>query len=469
MIKFYNTIERKKVDFNTIVKNQVSLYTCGPTVYNFAHIGNFRAYIFEDLLRRTLEFCGYKVNHIMNLTDIDDKTINKANSESIPLTDFTNKYIKAFHEDVSRLNILPAHQYPRATEFIDGMIDMIENLEGKGYTYTTDDGSVFFKISNYKDYGKLANLQLEDLVLGERVENDEYEKEEMRDFALWKSYKEEEGDIFWESPWGKGRPGWHIECSVMSTYYLGDHFDIHCGGVDNIFPHHENEIAQSCCASGKKFVNYWLHNEHLLVDNQKMSKSLGNFYTIRDLIDKGFSPESIRYTLISTHYRQKLNFTLEKLKNSQKSINKIKEVKRRVGLIEKNKATGENFENISSKMIVKFTDCLKNDLNISGALGEIFIWINKIFKELDDENISSKGRTNIIDALNLVDNILGILDVDSSLSDSGDAEKISNLLNERKKARDQKDWALADKIREEIDNLGYVVEDTDQGPIIKRK
>ena len=466
MIKFYNTIDRKKVDFTPMVDGKISLYTCGPTVYNFAHIGNFRAYIFEDLLRRTLEFCDYEVLHVMNLTDIDDKTINKANLEKIPLKKFTDKYIAAFYEDVEALNILPAHHYPRATEFIDGMIDMIQDLESKGYTYTTEDGSVFFKISQYKDYGRLANLQVEDLLLGERVENDEYEKEEMRDFALWKSYKKEEGDIFWESPWGKGRPGWHIECSVMSTHYLGNHFDIHCGGVDNIFPHHENEIAQSCCATDEKFVNYWLHNEHLLVDNQKMSKSLGNFYTIRDLIEKGYTPQSIRYTLLSTHYRQKLNFTLDKLTNSQKSINKIKELKRRVKLITDDKIEGRDFKDESSKMILDFSNCLKNDLNISGALGEMFIWINLVFKELDADNVSFAGSLLIVEALESIDRVLGILESENNI-ENGD--KIADLLEKRAEARRNKDWNFADKIREEIDALGYVVEDTDQGPIIKRK
>ena len=466
MIKFYNTIDRKKVDFTPMVDGKISLYTCGPTVYNFAHIGNFRAYIFEDLLRRTLEFCDYEVLHVMNLTDIDDKTINKANLEKIPLKEFTDKYIAAFYEDVEALNILPAHHYPRATDFIDGMIDMIQDLESKGYTYTTEDGSVFFKISQYKDYGRLANLQVEDLLLGERVENDEYEKEEMRDFALWKSYKKEEGDIFWESPWGKGRPGWHIECSVMSTHYLGNHFDIHCGGVDNIFPHHENEIAQSCCATDEKFVNYWLHNEHLLVDNQKMSKSLGNFYTIRDLIEKGYTPQSIRYTLLSTHYRQKLNFTLDKLTNSQKSINKIKELKRRVKLITDDKIEGRDFKDESSKMILDFSNCLKNDLNISGALGEMFIWINLVFKELDADNVSFAGSLLIVEALESIDRVLGILESENNI-ENGD--KIADLLEKRAEARRNKDWNFADKIREEIDALGYVVEDTDQGPIIKRK
>tara|TARA_Y100001970_G_C13962654_1_gene713964 strand:- start:122 stop:886 length:765 start_codon:yes stop_codon:yes gene_type:complete len=254
----------------------------------------------------------------------------------------------------------------------------------------------------------------------------------------------------------------------MSSHYLGNHFDIHCGGVDNIFPHHENEIAQSRCATGEKFVNYWLHNEHLLVDNQKMSKSLGNFYTIRDLIDKGFSPEAIRYTLISTHYRQKLNFTLEKLKSSQKSINKIKELKRRTFLIDQSCTSGEDFDKDSSEMIRNFSNCLENDLNISGALGEVFIWANKIFKYLDENNISASGRANILKSLDMIDKVLGFIGADHSSTAQHD-EKIQSLLKKRKEARKSKDWSLADKIRQEIDELGYIVEDTNEGPIVKRK
>ena len=277
-MQFYNTLNRKKEEFQPIEKGKVTLYTCGPTVYDFAHIGNFRAYMFEDLLRRLLEYSGLDVLHVMNITDIDDKTIKKSIEEGKSLKDFTDQYTSSFFEDVETLNILPAHHYPRATEFIAPMIKTIQKLEEKGFAYTTDDCSVFFKISQFPDYGKLAHLDPEQLKSGQRVEDDEYEKEEGRDFALWKGYKAEDGDVFWDSPWGKGRPGWHIECSVMSTYYLGNHFDIHCGGVDNIFPHHENEIAQSQCAHGKdSFANYWLHNGFLTVSGEKMSKSLNNF------------------------------------------------------------------------------------------------------------------------------------------------------------------------------------------------
>ncbi len=464
MIKFHNTIKRKKEAFQEIDMNKISLYTCGPTVYDYAHIGNFRAYIFEDLLRRFLEAKGYNVLHIMNITDIDDKTIRRSIEENLSLSEFTNLYTDAFHEDVKALNILPAHNYPRATEFIDQMIDIIKQLESKGYTYITADGSVFFKISKFKEYGKLANLNPDQLKVGERVEQDEYGKEEGRDFALWKGHKEEDGDVFWDSPWGKGRPGWHIECSAMSMHYLGEHFDIHCGGVDNIFPHHENEIAQSCAFSDKKFVNYWLHNEHLMVESEKMSKSLGNFYTFRQLIDKGVSPESIRYTLLSIHYRQKLNFTFDKIKASQKAINKLRELKRRVNLI--NATDGSEYKNECKKMVELFLGELSDDLNISGALGQLFIWVNKTFALIDDNKLSKNSIEHINAALNEIDSIIGIIDFDN---DNTLDEEINKLICERNEARDSKDWEKADEIRDKIYNLGFIIEDSSDGTIWKKR
>ena len=465
MIRFYNTISRKKENFTPIVNGEVSLYTCGPTVYDYAHIGNFRAYIFEDLLRRFLEAKNFKVQHIMNITDIDDKTIRRSIDEKLSLTNFTNKYTDAFHEDVEALNILPAHNYPRATEFIDEMIDIIKGLESKGYTYLTEDGSVFFKISKFKEYGRLANLDPEQLKVGERVEQDEYGKEEGRDFALWKGYKEGEGEIYWESPWGKGRPGWHIECSAMSMHYLGDHFDIHCGGVDNIFPHHENEIAQSCAFSDNKFVNYWMHNEHLMVESEKMSKSLGNFYTFRQLIDRGISPEAIRYTLISIHYRQKLNFTFDKVQASQKAINKLRELKRRVNLIDN--ADGLDYVPECRTMVKSFLDTLSDDLNISGALGQLFIWVNKTFSLIDNNALSASSKVNIVNALDKVDSIIGV--VNYSVKDSSIDQKIEKLIKMRDEARSKKDWSKADEIRNKIYDLGVVIEDTSEGTIWKKR
>ena len=465
MIKFYNTKSRKREEFKPIEEGKVGLYTCGPTVYDFAHIGNFRAYIFEDLLRRFLELSGYDVNHIMNITDIDDKTIRRSIEENRSLQDFTDEYVKSFHEDVATLRLLPAHEYPRATEFIPQMLEMVGQLEEKGFTYTTQDGSVFFKISEFDGYGSLAKLDPDQLRAGERVENDEYGKEEGRDFALWKGHKDSESNISWESPWGNGRPGWHLECSAMSTHYLGNHFDIHCGGVDNIFPHHENEIAQSCAATGEKFVNYWLHNEHLLVESQKMSKSEGNFYTLRQLLDKGYSPESLRYTLISTHYRQKLNFTFDKIKSSQKCVNKLRELKRRALIIDA-EANGRDIEKLSTDMLNKFMEKLGDDLNISGALGELFVWVNDIFSLLDNDDVSASGAGAILATLNTIDLILCVI---NDTCDDEPSEEIDALIVARNEARANKDWSKADGIRDKLDALGVVLEDTQSGTIWKRK
>ena len=312
-ILFYNSLTREKEVFKPINANEVGMYSCGPTVYNYAHIGNFRAYIFSDLLRRVLEDYGYNVKLVMNLTDVDDKTIKNSKENHISLNDYTKKYKEAFFEDIKTLGIKKATVNPAATDHIKEMIDIIELLKKNGHTYESD-GSVYFKISTFPQYGELANLDKQELLDGAsgRVLNDEYDKENASDFVLWKAYTEDDGDVYWDSPFGKGRPGWHIECSAMSCKYLGKHFDIHTGGVDNKFPHHENEIAQNEAAFNEKFVNYWLHCEHLIVDGEKMSKSKGNFYTLRDLLDKGLSPEAIRYSLINSHYRKQLNFTYQK-------------------------------------------------------------------------------------------------------------------------------------------------------------
>jgi len=463
-MKFYNTLNHQKEEFKPIEPGKVTLYTCGPTVYDFAHIGNLRAFLFEDILRRYLEFEDLEVLHIMNITDIDDKAIRRSQEENRNLIDFTDEYTEAFFEDLKTLNMVSAHHYPRATEFITQMIETIKILESKGFTYTANDGSVFFKIAQFPEYGKLAHLNPDQLKSGERVEEDEYEKEEGRDFALWKGYKPSDGDVCWDSPWGKGRPGWHIECSVMSTHYLGDHFDIHCGGVDNIFPHHENEIAQSCAASGETFVNYWLHNEHLLVEGQKMSKSAGNFYTLRDILEKGYSPEAIRYTLISTHYRSKLNFTFDKVSASQKCINKLRELKRRLQRIEDD-GSEENPNKDTEDMLSKLSDKLGDDLNISGALGELFVWVNSLFVQLDGKALDCGSAKGALSALYLVDTVLGVL------SDTGEEvdENIQQLIDIRNKARAEKDWSKADEVRDKLDKMGIVLDDTSDGTIWKKK
>ncbi len=463
MITFYNTLNRKKEEFISLEKGKVGLYTCGPTVYNYAHVGNFRAYMFEDLLRRFLEFSGFDVHHVMNITDIDDKTIRRANEEKVSLNEVTDKYTAIFHDDIRTLKILPAHNYPRATDYVKKMINLIQVLEKKGVAYKTGDGSVFFKISEYPEYGKLANLDPDSQKVGKRVENDEYGKEEARDFALWKAKKKEDGNIFWNSPWGEGRPGWHLECSVMSMDLLGEHFDIHCGGVDNIFPHHENEIAQSCAATNSAFVNVWLHNKHLLVNGDKMSKSLGNFYKIPELIEKGYSAESIRYTLLSTHYRQELNFTFEKLKASQKAINRLRELRRRLLCVDLE--SNGSVEEKCNKMIADFRKTLGEDLNISGALGVLFIWVNEVFLLLDNNKISRKSAECAINTLCTIDSILNVVECPEEILDCN----IDELIQQRVDARANKDWAKADEIRVELDALGVVLEDTSNGTIWKRK
>ena len=464
MIKFYNTKTRKREEFKPIEEGKVGLYTCGPTVYDFAHIGNFRAYIFEDLLRRFLSLSGFEVYHVMNITDIDDKTIRRSIEENRSLQDFTDEYVKSFHEDVATLRLLPAHEYPRATEFIPQMLDMVGQLEKKGFTYTTQDGSVFFKISEFDGYGSLAKLDPDQLRSGERVENDEYGKEEGRDFALWKGHKDSESNISWESPWGNGRPGWHLECSAMSTYYLGNHFDIHCGGVDNIFPHHENEIAQSCggCNENKnpkKYVKYWIHNSLINMEGEKMSKSLGNILYVHDLVKK-YPGEVLRLALLSTHYRQPLNWNSSIIEQCQSILDRLYRT-----LHSSNCLTQEG--SLDSEIL----EALCDDLNTSKALAEINSIANQLSKaKTNQDRIHLKSR--LLESANL----LGILQQNPakwlgylSSEESVDEKLIQKLIDKRNKARTDKNFDLADDIRRELNNMNIEIEDTPDGTIWRNK
>ncbi len=466
-IRFYNTISREKEKFEPLEAGKVRIYTCGPTVYDFAHIGNYRTFIFEDLLRRYLEYRDYEVIQAMNLTDVDDNTIRRSQEREISLTALTDEFKSAFHADLKTLNMQPAHHYPEATEYVDEMIHMISDLETKGYAYKAEDGSVYFNIEKYKQYGKLANLNPEEMVAGGRVADDSYDKEGVRDFALWKGYKPEDGDVQWDSPWGKGRPGWHIECSVMSTELLGTHFDIHCGGVDNIFPHHENEIAQSVCATGEDFVNYWLHSEYLLVDNKKMSKSLNNFYTLRDLLDQGYPAEAIRWMLITTHYRQKLNFSVARLDEALKAVNRLREFKAKLVAYE-----GDGTDHASEQISTagsEFTRAMDDDLNISGGLAAIFDlvrWGNRVMVEL---TLSQKGAGDITALLQGFDHVLGVLDMESGLDVEVDEALIASKIADRKAARANKDFATSDAIRDELLALGIELIDTPDGTKWKLK
>jgi len=462
-IHFYNTLTRHKDEFKPITPGKVGMYTCGPTIYNFAHIGNFRAYMFEDLLRRYLEYRGFEVKHIMNLTDVEDKLIRTCRETGDPLKKITDFYAKSFFEDIDTLGIQRAHVYPAATDHIREMVDLIKTLRDKGHTYEQD-GSIYFKLSTFLEYGKLSNMQMEDLRAGAsgRVDADEYEAEEARDFALWKAWDEQDGAVFWETELGKGRPGWHIECSAMSIKYLGPHFDIHCGGIDNMFPHHENEIAQAQCATGEQFVNYWLHCAHLMVDGRKMSKSFGNFYTLRDLVEKGLDPQAIRYTLLATHYRQPANFTIESVEAAAQALRRIRDFRIR---LEEVKGDSDTLETECRECEDTFIKEMDDDLNISGALGAVFNFIRDVNKKLDDGAIGSRGAANALALFDRLDHVTGVF---KPKTEATVPQEILDLVAERQQARRNKDFNTSDAIRKKLAAEGWVIEDTPDGVRVKR-
>lgn len=462
MIRFFNTLSGKLEPFRAITDGEVKLYTCGPTVYDYAHIGNFRAYMFEDLLKRFLVFMDYRVTHVMNITDVDDKTINGANAEGITLQEYTKKYIDSFFEDIDTLRIARADHYPKATEHIPEMVKMIKGLLDKGYAYEKD-GSVYFSIAKFPDYGRLSKINLEELKPGERIESDEYEKESANDFALWKHKKE--GEPFWETEIGPGRPGWHIECSVMSSKYLGETFDIHCGGTDNMFPHHENEIAQSEAYFGKKFVNYWLHCRHLIVDGEKMSKSKDNFYMLKDLLQKNIDPVVLRFLLLSTHYRKMLNFTFESLDQANASLQRIKDFLYEL----KNHPFKEGESKAVSKIIDRtrknFAEGLSDDLNISVALRALFDMVREINSLIAKNKVFSQDAEKLMNLIHSIDSVLDVLPEEKQ--ELLPAE-ITKKIEEREKARKDKDFESADRIRDELLDLGIILEDTKDGVRWKR-
>lgn len=460
-IYFFNTLTRRKEKFVPLEKGKVKMYTCGPTVYDFAHIGNFRAFVFEDLLRRWLEYCGYKVIHVMNITDVDDKTIAAARKKGISLREYTEHYTRAFFEDITALNIEKAHYYPRATEHIPEMVALIKKLLEKGYAYRGEDGSIYYDISKFKDYGKLSKIRVKELKPGARVKVDEYGKEEAHDFALWKAWDEEDGDVFWETELGKGRPGWHIECSAMSMKYLGETFDIHCGGVDNIFPHHENEIAQSEAATGKQFVRYWLHNEYLLVEGRKMSKRFGNYYTLRDLLAKGYDPKAIRYLLMSTHYRQQLNFTFEGLEAAKNAVDRLTNFMYRL-LDADGEGCGEKIGSLMESVQKRFEEAMCDDLNIAVALAAIFNFVREVNKLMDDKKLSRGEAEQVYELMMRFDKVLGVIG-EVKKEEEKLPKEAEELIRKREEARKVRDWETADKIRERLKAMGVIVEDTPQG------
>ena len=455
-------MERRVMEFEPLKAGEVGLYTCGPTVYNFAHIGNFRAYMFEDILKRTLEYFGYKVHQVMNLTDVDDKTIRDSRAAGLPLRTFTEKYKKAFFEDIKSLNIEPAEIYPAATDHIPEMIKLIQILMDKGFAYQAEDKCIYFSIDKFPSYGKLAKIDRENQRAGVRINSDEYAKDSVADFALWKAWDENDGDVKWESPWGPGRPGWHIECSAMSSKYLGDAFDIHTGGIDNMFPHHEDEIAQSEAASGKKWVNYWLHCEHLMLNGEKMSKSLGNFYTLRDLQAKGWSGREIRWVLAGAHYRKKLNFTFDALAQARETLNRFTAFFSRMRTVNSSGDGSEIKEQISSSL-EKFGNAMADDLNTAEALAQLFDLSREANRLADSGVLSAAGAKAVLDAFRQFDRIFGCLDVDKEPEAEEIPAEITALAEARAAARKAKNFAESDRLRDEIAAKGYIIEDAPGG------
>ena len=468
-LKLFNTLSRSVQEFVPLdgADKRAGLYCCGPTVYDFAHIGNWRTFIFGDLVRRYLEFKGYSVEHVMNITDVDDKIIKRVRETGTPLHQFTGQYEAAFFDDLKALNCRLPHQTPRATEHIPEIIALIEKLKGRGLAYQAADGSVYFSIEKYRGsggrYGQLVNLNFDEMRVGERVRNDEYAKEAVADFALWKARVPEDGEVFWPSPWGEGRPGWHIECSAMSMKLLGPSFDLHLGGEDLMFPHHEDEIAQSEGAAlqppGQRFVKHWLHGAHLLVEGKKMSKSLGNFFTLRDLLAKGFAGREIRYLLLTAHYRETFNFTLEGLQGARTSLMRIDEC-----LGKLRELAGGTTAVDDGPLLGEFAAALDEDLNISGAWGAIFDWVRDTNRRLAEHAMDASSAAAALATWNKVDSVLGV----GAAAEVAVPAEINALLEARQAARQAKDFNRADALRQELKAKGWIIEDTPKGARVKR-
>ncbi len=491
-LRLYNTLSGQVEEFAPLEGNRVRIYTCGPTVYDYGHIGNYRTFVFQDVLRRYLRYRGYEVVQVMNVTDVDDKTIRNAKAAGMPLRAYTDQFIQAFKIDRELLNLEPVEHFVRATDHIDDMVQMIQTLEAKGFAYRSE-GSVYFRVRAFPDYGKLSKINLAGNRPGgsERVDADEYEKADARDFVLWKAARE--GEDFWESPLGPGRPGWHIECSAMSMKYLGVPFDVHSGGTDLIFPHHENEIAQSEAATGKPFARFWLHAEHLIVNGQKMSKSLGNFYTLRDLIGRGYRPTAVRYLLASVPHRKPLNFTFEGLLQAQRSLERLRNFRSRLTMEIFPAGHNPVFETRASQARQALEDALDDNLNTAEALAALFDLVHDGNAAMDRGEFREGERAEVLDVLERWDRIFAMLDdadhakllrfglaapagpqgagedgggvLVAALSD----EEIEQRIAARNSARARRDFARADQIREELARAGVILEDTKAGTRWKRK
>jgi len=464
-LKFLNTLSRSVEEFVPLDPNRkvVKMYCCGPTVYDFGHIGNFRTFVFADLVRRYLDFRGYSVTHVMNITDVEDKIIRRVRETGLGLREYVSQFENAFLDDLKTLGCVLPHHLPRATEYIAEMIQLIDALMKRGIAYKAADGSVYFSIEKYRGcgcrYGQLVNLNFDQMRVGDRVASDEYTKDSLADFALWKARVPEDGEVFWPSPWGEGRPGWHIECSAMSMKILGASFDLHLGGEDLAFPHHEDEIAQSEGATGKPFVKYWLHGAHLLVEGKKMSKSLGNFFTLRDLLGKGFGGREIRYLLISAHYRETFNFTLEGLEGARSAIGRLDEC-----LAKLQEIAGATKAPADEKLINDFTEALDHDLNVASAWGTVFEWVREMNRLMASKQLSATQAASALAAWEKLDSVLGL----GRKSEVEAPAEIQALLEERQAARKAKDFKRSDAVRDELKAKGWLIEDTPKGPRLKR-
>ena len=464
-LQFFNTLSRSVEPFVPLdpAARDVGMYCCGPTVYDFGHIGNFRTFVFSDLVRRYLQFRGFAVTHVMNITDVEDKIIKRVRETGPSLRDYVAQYENAFLADLNTLACLRPHHLPRATEHIAEMIQIIDALLKRGIAYKAPDGSVYFSIEKYRGcgcrYGQLVNLNFEQMRAGERVASDEYTKDSLADFALWKARVPDDGAVFWPSPWGEGRPGWHIECSAMSMKLLGPSFDLHLGGEDLAFPHHEDEIAQSEGATGRPFVKYWLHGAHLLVEGKKMSKSLGNFFTLRDLLGKGFTGREIRYVLLSAHYRETFNFTLDGLEGARTALARLDECLGKLAAV-----AGTTTAPPDEKLLTAFTTAMDDDLNVAAAWGCLFEWVRETNRLLAANQLSAAQAAAALAAWTRLDSVFGL----GRKTDDDAPPDILALLDQRQAARKAKDFKRSDAVRDELKAKGWLIEDTPKGPKLKR-
>ena len=471
-IQVHNTLSNKVEPLVPLKAGEIHMYTCGPTVYDFAHIGNFRTFIFQDILRRFLKLRGYKLTHVMNLTDVDDRIIANAAAAKVGIREYTEKYVQAFFDDCTALSVESPEFRIRATDNIDSMVALIQRLQQKTYTYDSE-GSIYYRISKFKDYGKLSKIDLSGIQAGARVDNDRYEKESARDFALWKAPKP--GEHFWKTAIGTGRPGWHIECSAMAMKHLGETIDIHTGGIDLAFPHHENEIAQSEAATGKPFVRYWMHAEHLLVEGEKMSKSLGNFYTLRDLFAKGYKPSALRFALASVPYRRQLNFTFEGLQQATSSVDRLRNFAARLKNERFPPAKNSKMAERIDRAADDFDAGLSDDLNTARALAAMFDFVREANIAMDKGEFRQSEVKAAQEFLATFDKVFAVLEDNDGEklkklgfgADRGGADdpEIEKLVGEREAARKRRDFATADRIRTELAARGIILEDTKDGSV----